>query len=415
MKRPTPSKKAESKTLLLPTVEGWALWEFSSKEAPHLKQSVSQLTELTFSEKTIFALPARYVFSLPLWLSTEDKTLLPDLIFTQLERRGLLIRSREETVMNYQIIKVEEGKTLVLTMVLPSQLPETLLQDTVDTYDVSCRFYPLAANHLTLWREAGQLVAAFTHNENLAHCQTLSASEVNMATLQELFCLYLELESEQVVREINGIALWGDFSPQEIQQVKTIFQVTPQVSAMPSPRLPEQIFSLIPHKIQQAKLLQVKEARNKKILQGVLVGYGLFLVLWIGQLLFFYGQAYWIRREVKKNAALVQSLKESSARWTALGTALQPERYALEILYQCASLLPEEGVRFTLFEVTESGVVLRGEASSVAAASSFSEKLQKNNQLVGYQWETPSPQILPNDTAQFQITGTRYDAPIQPQ
>lgn len=413
--RKNQSKKAEVQTLLLPSLEGWTIWEFISKQVPQLKQSVGNLAEITSLEKIIFALPVRYVFCLPLWLSTEDNTLLPDLIFTQLERRGLLTRSREETVMNYQTIKVEEGKTLVMALVLPAHLPETFLQQGASTYDISARFYPFAENHLTLWREAGQLVAAFTYHKTLVHCQSLSAAEVNVATLQELFCLYLELESERVVLEINGITLWGNFSSIEVQQIKTTFQVTPQVADLPAPCLPEQFFSLTPHAIQQTKIFYAKEERNKKILKSALAGYALFLMLWIVQLLFFYGQAYWIRRDVKKNAILVQSLKDTAARWNALGTALQPDRYALEVLYQCASLLPKEGVRFTVFEVTDATVVLKGEATSAAAASAFSEKLNKNDQLMGYQWDMPPPQILPNDTAQFQITGSRFDAPTQPQ
>ena len=412
----TQSKKVEIKTLIAPSFEGWALWEFDPRQSsPHLKQSATQLEELASLEKAIFALPVRYVFCLPLWLNTADKSLLSDLIFAQLERRGLLTRSREETVMNYQSIKVEEDKTLILAFILPAQLPENFLNQSASAYDVSARFYPLASNQLTLWREAGRLTVAFTHQETLVYCQTLSGSELNTAVLQELFCLYLELESERVFQEMEGFTLWGNFSTQEIQQVQATFHVTPHTSEMPAPRLPEQILSLTPPSIQQAKILQIKEERNKKILRWALVGYGIFLSIWIAQLLFFYGKTYWIRRDVKKNAVLVQSLKETASRWNAIGTALQPERYALEILYQCASLLPKEGVRFTVFEITDSEVVLRGEASSVAAASDFFEKLKQNTQLLSYQWAMPPPQILPNDTAQFQITGSRYDAPTQPQ
>ncbi|MBX7158307.1 MAG: hypothetical protein K1X66_07980 [Verrucomicrobiae bacterium] len=418
MKRQKTSKKAESKILLLPAVEGWTLWEVLPNHLPVLKQNLAELSNFVKQEKAekiILGFPVRQVFCFSLWLSTEDKTLLPDLIFTQLERRGLVTRSREETIFDYRVIATEAGKSLTLVAILPSQLPEVYLQNIAETYDVSARFYPLENNQLTLWREIGQLVIAITRNDELVHFQTLSASEINAATIQEMLCLYLELESQQIISEMHGVTLWGNFSNDEIQKIQNTFHITPKAEEMPTPCLPKQFFSLTPHTVREIQTLHAKEERNQKILKMALAGYGLFLGLWILQLLFFYGRVYLIHREVKKDASLVQSLKETATRWNALGTALQPDHYAAEVLYQCARLLPQEGVRFTLFEVNESGVVLRGEATSVAAASDFFEKLNKNDQLLAYQWQMPTPAILPNDTAQFQITGNSFNAPTQPQ
>ncbi|MEZ5404805.1 MAG: hypothetical protein R3F23_01150 [Verrucomicrobiia bacterium] len=420
MKQRAKTKKVESKNLLLPAVEGWTLWEFSAQHPPALKQTTAELGELTDQEKsdktikTILGLPVRQVFCLPLWLSTEDKTLLPDLIFTQLERRALVTHSREETIFDYRLITTEAGRSLVLVAILPSQLTEPYLKNTTDNYDISARFYPLENNHLTLWREQSQLVIAFTRETELVYFQTLSASEINAATIQEILCLYLELESQQIISEMHGITLWGNFSSEEIQQIQTTFHITPHVTPCLCPVFQNNFFS---NTARHSKIqtLHAKEERNQKIIKMALAGYGLFLGLWILQLLFFYGRTYLIHREVQKDAALVQSLKETAARWNALGTALQPDHYAVEVLYQCARLLPQDGVRFTLFEANESGVVLRGEATSIAAASDFFEKLNKNDQLLAYQWQMPTPVILPNDTAQFQITGNSFNAPTQPQ
>lgn len=413
----TRAKRVEAKSLLLPALEGWSLWEFPPNQPPHLKQTITDLGEFAAQEKIekmALALPVKQVFCLSLWLTTEDKALLPDLIFTQLERRGLVTRSREETVFDYRVVAAEEGKSLVFIAILPSQLPEVYIHNNMEHYDVSARFYSLEKDHLTLWREGGQLVIALTRNEELVHFQALSAEEVNPATVQEILCLYLELESQHVIQAMQGITLWGNFSAEEIQLIQATFRIVPQVAEMPIPRLPSNSFVLTPHAVQQIQTLQIKEERNRKILKMALVGYGLFLGLWALQLLFFYGRVHLIKREIKKEAGLVQSLKETAARWNALGTALQPDQYAVEVLYQCARLLPQEGVRFTLFEATDANVVLRGEATSVAAASDFFEKLKQNDQLLAFQWQMPSPIILPNDTAQFQITGSRFNAPAQP-
>ena len=105
-------------------------------------------------------------------------------------------------------------------------------------------------------------------------------------------------------------------------------------------------------------------------------------------------------------AARVQAVYD---RWSKLRPAVDPTRYPLELFHHCASVLPKKGVRLTHFSVDANRIVVQGEASSSALATSYRTNLISLPQLADYIWEAPQPDIQADNRAKFRATGVyRY-------
>jgi Tfp pilus assembly protein PilN len=117
-----------------------------------------------------------------------------------------------------------------------------------------------------------------------------------------------------------------------------------------------------------------------------------------------------LRSAIQAEAPQVDAVRAAMQRWNSIESAIDPRRYPIEILYQAVRLLPEDGVRLTLFQMDLDRVVVAGEASTLQAAQRFQEELRKNPDLADYDWTTENPRPLPTGSAAFQIDGVRHGA-----
>ena len=58
-----------------------------------------------------------------------------------------------------------------------------------------------------------------------------------------------------------------------------------------------------------------------------------------------------------------------------------------------------------LYDVTDGRVTVQGEAASASQATQFFAALSAVPALQPLQWQMPTPTLLPNNAAQFQLTG----------
>ena len=145
------------------------------------------------SPQSVLALPLRQLFAVPLWLATTDPALMREMIFLQLERRGLSAgRNGTGLVFDYRVVATADNKTLVLAVALPGALPPQLCLD-LRAYEPSARLLPLPPDQFILWREEGRLVLAATRGGELAYFQALGDSEFTPPRLLELQCVKLQL------------------------------------------------------------------------------------------------------------------------------------------------------------------------------------------------------------------------------
>ena len=80
----------KSHTHFLRAVDGneWELWSFSESKKAHFVRRLS--TPADVPGETVVALPAERTVTFPAWLATSDRTVIPEILHLQLEKRGLL-------------------------------------------------------------------------------------------------------------------------------------------------------------------------------------------------------------------------------------------------------------------------------------------------------------------------------------
>ena len=122
----------------------------------------------------LIAVPVRRAFSLAVWVPADDPALFADLVYTQLELRGLAGRSREATSFAWQEVAREGNEALLHSVVLPANLAPQYWRGDVTNYAVSPSCLPLAPDTVSVWEEEGGWVAAVTRGDKLLHFQPLT-------------------------------------------------------------------------------------------------------------------------------------------------------------------------------------------------------------------------------------------------
>ncbi len=360
--------------------------------------------------QSVLALPLRQVFAVPLWLATADPALMREMIFLQLERRGLSAgRSAHEMIFDYRVITTVENKTLVLAVALPGALPAHLCLD-LREYEPSARALPLPHDEFTLWREDGRLVLAVMRGGTLAYVQALGDGSFTPAVLQELQCIKLQLESANTIERVSGITLWGEFTPGEISALREAMGLRVATAPRPAPELPADPMDLIPASVRQTQAAAKTMSRNLGFVAAGAGVYLLFLLFLVGRVAWYSIQAGRISAGLRDHADEVADMKAAAAQWNVLASAVDPDIYPEELLLRCAQPLPPEGVRFTLFSTGPGTIIIQGESANAKAAFQYADDLKKSPDLRDYKFEMPLPATLPNGSTKFQITGARYGA-----
>jgi hypothetical protein len=395
--------------ILRPDENGqWEVWSVGG-DRKRLVRCCAVPGEAQASPQSVLALPARQIFSVPLWLTTTDPALMREMIFLQLERRGLVAgRSAGEIIFDYRVVASNENKTQVLVVVLPGDLPASLCPE-LRNFEPSARTQPLPNNAFILWREDNRLVLAVTRGAHLAYFQALGEASLTEPVLQELLCIKLHLEAVNMIGRLEGFTLWGRFTPQEVSMVRKTLEIPGQNQPRPDPLPPAEGMDLTPAPVRRAQQLETAKKRKRTLVSaaaGVYLVLVVFLVLRTG---WFYLQCRWIGDDLRKHAVEVKEIETTARRWDALSAAINPDSYPVEQLFRCQRLLPFQGVRFTLFKTTGDSILIQGEARDAASAFKFAEDLKQSEDLRDYRWEMPQPKFQ-NNNAEFQIEGTRYGA-----
>lgn len=141
-------------------------------------------------------------------------------------------------------------------------------------------------------------------------------------------------------------------------------------------------------------------------LQRVVMAYLLVILGFVGYLAFLKRKANGLEQRIQMLQPVVAETREREQRWRGLAPAIEPERMLIEVLHQINQARTSEEVRITEFTSSPQEFILAGEASSYAEAVDYTEKLKGNADLTrNFQLTAGNPQILPNERAQFRITG----------
>jgi len=398
------------RAIFRPSASAWQKWEQGEGGAWTPAGEAAELAQLSPAPGSLIAVPVRRAFSLAVWVPADDPGLFPDLIFTQLELRGLAGRSRDMTSFSWQEVAREGNEALLHAVVLPANLAPQYWRGDVTSYAVSPACLPLEHDAVTVWEEEGGWVAAVTRGEKLLHFQPLTEKSLSSQMALEIWLMLAPLDAGRMLTGGPRIIVYhqGDRAP-DVSDWHTAGGFAVSTQKFPAPVWPT-TEGCTPLPVQEVQRTKETSARRQKIALFAAAAYFLVVLALAANTLWLWWRAESLRSAIAAESGEVESVRSAMQRWNAIEPALNPPGYPLEVLYQAARLLPKDGVRLTLFQMNLDRVVLTGEASTLQAAQRFQEDVRKNPELAGYDWTMENPQPLPTGSARFQIDGLRHGA-----
>ncbi len=146
-------------------------------------------------------------------------------------------------------------------------------------------------------------------------------------------------------------------------------------------------------------------------LQWIAIGYAALLAAGFCWLAFEKSRVGKLDGQIAELQPQVELLKARQNRWKTLEPALEPSRYLIELLHQAAKTVGGADIRITEFQMNPKEFAFSAEASNVAEAIEYVGRLKKEQELSSFKIESANPNILPNERAQFRVTG-KVDAAL---
>ncbi len=255
---------------------------------------------------------------------------------------------------------------------------------------------------LAVYPEQGQLVVAICEKGRLAWTQVLPA--LDAGTLRDaLPQLLLSAEMEGVPAVFARVRLAEECAP--LAAPLGEFLQIPVECVSFDGDLPEPAINLVPSSWQADVERGARAAswRHRLIAAGV---------LWLLAIAAAFAYLGWLKAQAGKVDAqyraaqpALQAMQARQARWKALGPAVDPERYVVEVLFQVSKNLPNSEIRITEFDLSAAQWRVVGEAPTAALAIDYMAKLKAEKGLEAFAIDAKPPQLLPNEHAQFTIYG----------
>ena len=110
-------------------------------------------------------------------------------------------------------------------------------------------------------------------------------------------------------------------------------------------------------------------------------------------------------RQIAELKPVVDLANARQLQWRSLQPAIDPAHYLVEVLHQAAKTVNGADIRITEFQLNPKEFVFSGEAANVSEAIDYVARLKKETELSAYKLDSPNPNILPNERAQFRVTG----------
>ncbi len=254
-------------------------------------------------------------------------------------------------------------RTLVLVGVLPSTLPADMHAEAYESFDLSARYFKLAQNALTLWREHDRLAIAITRGSNLVYYQALSEGEVTQRIIQDLSAVRATLEMQEILAPLRLVVAWTPLKPEERIALKGAFNLQIVEEEGPPPETPAQPWKLTPHAIGEVRRSRESRRWIGRLLVGLLVVYVLALAWFAWQYVQTSLKVAELRKWQDAHSADVDTVMNGRSAWKQLAPVVDYKYFPLELLKKVQAAIPADQLHLTLFESDAQGKLqIRGEA-----------------------------------------------------
>jgi len=405
-------KKKPSRTttaLVYPGASGWRVRLPSGQ-----MQTVQALDEaaaaLPSGAQVHLALPCTSALLERMTLPSVDRDELNGMVQLQLEKT--LPYPVEEASSDFDVIHQADSESTLLSVVAQhSQLDrlceplrsKDIVPEKVTVYAqhvaATC---PLDETVLCLWPEDGQLVLAVCENGKLGYAQTLPHTDP-ATVAAELPSLLLRADMEGVptdfarVRIEQGCGGLRDHLADQLDRPVEVFSFDdslpePPTNLVPAPWLEEM------RRMQSSG--QVKgRLQIVAMLYLIAVAAGCLYLAWLKK------QVQALDAQVAATMPLVEFQRTRQEKWQSLTPAIEPGRYAVEVLDLLFKNLPSPELKFTLFDFGPKSFKIECEAPNANMWTEFTEKLRKEPGLSAFKIDSPPPQILNDGRVKFNVFG----------
>ncbi|MBT8044739.1 MAG: hypothetical protein KJO79_07290 [Verrucomicrobiae bacterium] len=392
------SSKTDS-TLLIPGPDGWELWQGSREQGfrralengPMLASGIEKIP----AGRLLMAFPVREALAVPFKVQTEDQTMFEDLASMHLEKSGISPEVEAGRLTDVFFAGGEEGQSTLLSVVLSAPDEGSMPLRAPNQFDMSARFFQMADNAVTLWRELGRWVFAITSNAHLTYFQSLPGSELGADAIRDIRLALTQLSLQGVNLEMDKAVVWtsGQSSDPSDEQIQVFGkELEAEVSAEPKPRpvVPDPISRLVPADVRAEQKLRAEKQKRNLIIAAILVVY-LGIAGYLGY------DYYQLNNTHKKQQAELKEVKRAhadialfNADWDQLAPVVDSQHWPLQLLDRSFRAIPPgppQNMRFKVFEATRLRITIRGEANDLKLTSSYAEKLRRT--LPDYDWSLP--------------------------
>ena len=399
---------------LIPAAQGWNVvrasgqngsWDVSS--APSLEETVPLLYG---TKNVVLALPVNAILAQRLRLPTVEQGEFTEMVRIQVEKA--LPYPTEEVTTDFEIIEqTEEGSVVSAVAVHNEKLSELaapLLARGIIPTQVTVYAAQRAATHASggraflIYPEDEALVYAISEDGKVGFTRSLQSGDA--AQLQRdlpQFALSAELQG---VNTAVPLVLVDQKLEEMRETLQGMFSAPADVITIETPPAPTKI-NLLPDSWRQRRSELERQARWKKALLRAGLAYAAILLLfgaYVGVQRYRVGQ---LDRLIARDEPTTAFVKKTEATWKALGPAIDPHYYPIEVLLNIYQSLPSPDVQITAFNQSARQVSVDGEAPTAALAYQFAEAVKKNPELKAFQFDMAAPRILPNEHAQFRLEG----------
>lgn len=382
----------------------WETWRRDAGDAGAFEKTEESRVPRAERERAAFAWPTGDTITVPIWI--EDGGEAEKMIALELELRGLT-RTGDTPAFSFDEILHENDRRLFAVHLLRDARTACAFPG-AKWCDTSVRWLSTGENALHLWVENGSVCYALTRGKHVVYAESLRTSEPAESDFQAIRRVIQRLQIEGVLPQNLSSAIIFDPAPPALEaHARKILALKVEFRSERAPNAPATRHDLASLDVAIAR----QKSRTGKRVRLTAVGGAVFLLL-VGLIAGFrfyrdIAEVRSLEARIASEAGEVDRLLAMANDWQAVETAVDSRFYPIDILRDCAAQLPPAGARLTAFSVDAGVVAMQGEAENHPAAFSFTENVRKSPTLVQYNWEIPQPSLLPNNTASFQLRGTR--------
>ncbi len=355
--------------------------------------------------------PAANVTTFPVVMPSTDEGLHESMVFSQIEKRGLIGRAAAEggeVLFDFAVVDHGEREDTFAVSVV-SEIAGDLIVPGAAGYASSAALRSVQDGACALWKEHGRLVLAIYAGDEPVHLQVLSGvSEVGEMAAREINLILLGLNGDPAMADRMPTRLELDVpgvSREAVEAFSHVLTISADVRSVTSSLHSKARARLLPGAVTQARRKKRNRGRAGLVVAVTLAVYAVTISWLLIKSRNTTDEIESLKLQISMIEPDVEGIQQVDQRWAVLEPAFEKAWFPVVQLNWITSALPGSGVVVREFRTSGRGIRVRGQARDVQLANRLYEDLQVMEGFSSYDWSMPNPKVEKNNTATFEIEG----------